>query len=330
MIIVRKPLVTIDTMITLLKSKNIKFNYITENEAKIYLKKNNNYFNITSYKYNFLKHTGINKYIDLDFAYLKDLAIIDFRLRILIFEMIINIEHYLKMSILNDFEELEEDGYKTVNKFLENDYQNDCRVNSNILKKLGKNGMERIITTYTKGKARIQDVPIWEFLEIITFGELVYFYEFYSKYHQINNNLKKVYMLYDIVKLRNAVAHNNCILNDLTKKIGNNIIDYDFSAFLTKCGIGKDTKKNKMSNDRIRQISYTIFLFDDIVTSEGIKEHIYKSVNHLMYDRMLRNSEYYVNNEIIKSVYNFFDKIIINIIPCDYFVRSDIDKEIYV
>ena len=39
------------------------------------------------------------RFLDLDFAYLKDLSIIDYRVRLVLFKMIINIEHYLKMKI---------------------------------------------------------------------------------------------------------------------------------------------------------------------------------------------------------------------------------------
>ena len=63
-------------MIDELKNENIKFNEISEKEALNYLKQNNNYYNICLYKNLFEKYyingKYINKYIDLDFAYLKD------------------------------------------------------------------------------------------------------------------------------------------------------------------------------------------------------------------------------------------------------------------
>ena len=106
-----KPKTTIDEMIKLLESKNIKFKLISKNEAKDYLIKNNNYYNITSYKKNFVKYQmGVNKakYLNLDFAYLKDLGIIDFRLRMILFKMINSIEHYLKLRILKYIELINE------------------------------------------------------------------------------------------------------------------------------------------------------------------------------------------------------------------------------
>ena len=39
-----KPMLFVDEMISYLKNKNIKFNYISENDALKYLKSNNNYY----------------------------------------------------------------------------------------------------------------------------------------------------------------------------------------------------------------------------------------------------------------------------------------------
>ena len=100
-----KPMLKITEMVPYLKNKNIKFELISEQEAEKYLKDNNNYYNLTSYKHNFERYLingeFVDKYVDLDFAYLKDLAIIDHRVRLVLFKMIIDIEHYLKIRILN-------------------------------------------------------------------------------------------------------------------------------------------------------------------------------------------------------------------------------------
>ena len=119
-----RPMMKISEMVPYLKEKNIKFEKISENDAEEYLKNNNNYYNLTSYKNNFLKYPSPageyeGLYQDLDFAYLKDMAIIDHRVRLLFFKIIIDIEHYLKIRILNLIENIEEEnGYKAVNKYL--------------------------------------------------------------------------------------------------------------------------------------------------------------------------------------------------------------------
>ena len=87
-----RSMMKISELVPYLKEKNIKFEICNEYDAEKYLRENNNYYNVTSYKNNFTKYpcgelTG--KYIDLDFAYLKDLSIIDYRTRLVLFKMIL-------------------------------------------------------------------------------------------------------------------------------------------------------------------------------------------------------------------------------------------------
>ena len=50
--------------------------------------------------------------------------------------------------------------------------------------------------------------------------------------------------------------------------------------------------------------------FNKIVTSDGVKYGVTKKINDLFYDRIPRNKEYYKNNELLQSVYYYFDCII--------------------
>lgn len=316
-----KPMLHINEMVDHLKLKNIKFERISEKDAENYLKNNNNYYNITSYKNNFEKYfvngIFIDKYIDLDFSYLKDLSIIDHRLRLILFKMIIDIEHYLKIKILNTIESIdEEDGYRIVNQYLEQDFYNvkfPKKVHNSIFKKVGSEYYQKIFSKYDLDKdKKLENIPIWEFLEIITFGELVNFYDFYTNEYKLKDENKDVYILRDIVKLRNAVAHNNCILSELNMKKNKYPPSYKIIQFLNNCDIGKDTRSKKLSNSRIRQITYTLYMFNEIVTSDGIKNNVKKDINELFFNRIIKHKEYYNNNELLKSIYCYFQKIIEN------------------
>ena len=316
-----KPMLHINEMVDYLKLKNIKFERISEKDAENYLKNNNNYYNLTSYKNNFEKYfvngIFIDKYIDLDFSYLKDLSIIDHRLRLILFKMIIDIEHYLKIKILNTIESIdEEDGYRIVNRYLEQDFYNvkfPKKVHTSIFKKVGSEYYQKIFSKYDLDKdKKLENIPIWEFLEIITFGELVNFYDFYTNEYKLKDENKDVYILRDIVKLRNAVAHNNCILSELNMKKNKFPPSYKIIQFLNNCNIGKDTRSKKLSNSRIRQITYTLYMFNEIVTSDGIKNNVKKDINELFFDRIIKHKEYYNNNELLKSIYCYFKKIIEN------------------
>ena len=318
-----RPMMKISEMVPYLKTKNIKFELFSEEKAEKYLRDNNNYYNITAYKHNFEKYmidgVFVDKYIDLDFAYLKDLAIIDHRVRLLFFKMIIDIEHYLKIRILNLIENIDdEDGYRIVNLYLEKDFNDEKfpkKVHNSIFKKVGSEYYQKIFSKYDIDKdKRLENIPVWEFLEIITFGELVNFYDFFSKEYKLKKEIKNIFILREVVKLRNAVAHNSCVLCDLDKKDNEYGPDFKIIDYLNSCGIGKETRDNKLSNSRIKQITYTLYAFNEIVTSDGVKRNVVEDINKLFYERIILHKEYYNNNELLKSIYAYFDKIIKNII----------------
>jgi len=316
-----RPMMKISELVPHLKEKNIKFEIVKDFEAEKYLRDNNNYYNLTAYKHNFERYfidgKFADKYIDLDFAYLKDMAIIDHRVRLVLFKMIIDIEHYLKIRILNLVENIFiEDGYRVVNLYLEKDFYDEKfprKVHNSIFKKVGSEYYHKIFSKYDIDKdKKLENIPIWEFLEIITFGELVNFYEFFSKEYILKNEIKNVFILRETVKLRNAVAHNSCVLCELDKKDNIYNPDYKIVSYLNNCGIKKETRTNKLSNSRIRQITYTLYMFNEVVTSLGVKKNINDDINNLFYERIILHKEYYNNNELLKSIYDYFDKIIRN------------------
>lgn len=327
-----KPMMRIDELVPYLKSKNIKFEKISEKDAEEYLRNNNNYYNLTSYKNNFLKYPSPageyeGLYQDLDFAYLKDMAIIDYRVRLLFFKIIIDIEHYLKIRILNLIENIEEEnGYKVVNMYLEKDFNNERfpkKVHNSIFKKVGSEYYNKIFSKYDMDKnQQLENIPVWEFLEIITFGELVNFYEFFSKEYNLENELRNIFILREVVKLRNAVAHNSCVLSELDKKDNLHRADTLVINYLRKCEVGKETRNNKLSNSRIRQMTYALYMFNEIVTSTGIKKNVTEDINELFFGRIIYHKEYYNNNGLLKSVYTYFYKII------KKYYSSDIEKKV--
>lgn len=190
----KKPMLSITEQIAHLKSKGIKFEICDEERAIEYLQKNNYYFKLTSYRKNYDKYSdGLNKgkYINLDFEYLIDLSVIDKELRYLLVQLTFDIEHYLKIHIQRLVQENQEDGYKICKDFIE---------------LLGKNNQKGILlneidrnssSIYCGDLVRKygEEMPIWVFLEIISFGQLVSFYDFCSKRYN-NKTMKDMhYML---------------------------------------------------------------------------------------------------------------------------------------
>lgn len=79
---------------------------------------------------------------------------------------------------------------------------------------------------------------------------------------------------------------------------------------MNECGISKENRTNKLKNSRIRQITYTLYMFNIIVTSQGVKDNVKHEVSKLFYGRIILNRKYYNNNGLLKSIYQFFEKII--------------------
>lgn len=261
---------------------------MSEEEAIKYLEQNNNYRNICLYKNLFEKYyidgKYVNKYIDLDFAYLKDLAIIDFELRLLLYDIISDIEHYLKFRIINLITSKDND---VIKKYLNKETKN----------------------KYTKNLNK--NISIEELLDVLPFGKLIEFYEFFIKFAGIKEDKKYISLLKEIVTLRNRVYHNNKILANLNETIDNYVINPDVLDYLRSCKIDKKTYDTKISNSTIRQLTYALYMFNVLVTSEEVKEHINELLYKLFFERIVKNSGFYKKNKLLKSIYKYFKKIII-------------------
>lgn len=157
-----KPILSYEEQIEHFIQKDITFNNISKERALEYLKNNNNFFKLSSYRKNFPKRDGTDKYINLDFSHLADLAVIDTRLRMIIVKMSLNIEHFAKVQLLKKVTECDdEDGYTIVKNYLDS-------LNSNeklhLETEIERNKTSLYVSElYKKYHAKF---PIWAFVEI--------------------------------------------------------------------------------------------------------------------------------------------------------------------
>ena len=296
---------TIDEQIEHMKNKGIMFNIVDEKSAKEFLTYNNYYFKIKSYAKNYEKQLcGKNKgkYINLEFAYLQDLSTIDMYLRKFIIRMSLDIEHYLKVQLLRDFmNNSEENGYNIVNDFLyENEY-----VKDNIIKK-GKNSARTDLVNKYTGK-----FAIWNIVEVLSFGDFIKLYEIY--YNKYPSKYSMANYLWSVKFLRNAAAHNNCLLNSLRKPYNIEFsINKEVNTFVSKIpGIKKTTRVNKLKNPVVHDFVVSLYVLNKIVTSNKIKYHTMKDIKELIDGRFVEHKEYYKCNNCITSYYKFV-KIIVD------------------
>lgn len=320
---ISKPKKTSADLVRMLKDeKGITFNYISEKEAAEYLSDRNNYLRTASYRKNYSKHiSGENegKYINLDFSYLTDLSTIDMHLRYLLLKMCIDLEHSLKVSLISEIEQnSNEDGYTVVDGFL----AQNPNIKFNIEKKSDSIFTGELIAKYfdlctvfdnnnqqseVSTKILNADCPAWVLVEIISFGDLIKFYNYYhSLYPQsytIDNNI-----LNPIRSLRNACAHNNCLLNCLSPQ--GTTPPHKISNYVKGIpDIGNEERKKKLSCRPLFEIVCLLYVYNQIVSVQ-VKRHRLEEFKKLIDERLFRNISYYSSNQTVLTSLNFLRKVV--------------------
>ena len=305
-----KPMLTPQELINHLEEKGVKFKLINKEDAQKYLEENNNYFKLVSYRKNFPKYENgenIGKYIDLDFKMLMDLSIVDMRIRKTMLSIVLDLEHYTKVKLLSKIENTSKDGYTIVEEYMQ-----DLRAKNEydyFEKELNKNKTGTycgdLVTKYDG------EYPIWVFVEIIPFGRLIKFYRFVANKLQDRKMMDESYMLMDVRELRNACAHNNCIINDLKAYTSKYPANYRVRNEVAKIGISKKVRDNKLSNIRMKQLITLLYLNKNIITSEGVLKYQTETLHELK-NRIEHHIDYYNTNELVQTSLKFLNKIIDN------------------
>lgn len=291
-----------------LLSKGVKFERWSEKEAEDYLRENNSYFRLRSYRSNFAKRVGGERdgqYIDLDFAMLVDLSVIDMCLRNELLPLTLDIEHFSKMSLLGSIEAHDEDGYSIVQDFLDSYASQDGfnPVVSEIERGLSSPYMRGLIQNHPDA-----DYPVWEFFEVIPFGRFAHFVRFCGERFDDNALLDKFYLLQSVKGLRNACAHNSCIINDMKAGGATHRARAAVTKGLGEIGVGKDARRTKLSNERFQQIATTLFLHSHIASS-GVVEHRSVRLEELL-ARMAKHSEYYEPGGLVLTGFAFIESMV--------------------
>lgn len=294
-----------------LLSKGVQFDLWAEEDAEEYLRRNNSYFRLRSYRSNFAKRVGGKKdgqYIDLDFAMLVDLSIIDMYLRNELLPLTLDIEHFSKMALLGEIERYGEDGYEIIKDFLASCERSEGNRRWNVALDEISRGK---YSPYTKGLVERHpenDYPVWEFFEVIPFGRFAYFVKFCSRRFEDRNLESLFYLLQSVKGLRNACAHNNCIINDM--KAGDSTHKPRASVLraLGGIGIGKAARQTKMSNERFQQIATTMYLHRHLA-SEGVIEHRAEHLERFV-ERMAKHRDYYAPGSLVSTGFAFIGAMV--------------------
>jgi abortive infection bacteriophage resistance protein len=290
-----KPKFTFSEMTAHAVEKGITFNIISESDTIRYLTNRNYYFKLTSYRSNFKKMDGV--YANLDFSYLVDLANIDATLRRFIISTSLNIEHSLKVLLLSHITaDKNEDGYTIVDDFR----KQRPIVFEQTLKYLSKS---RYSTDMYEKHHR--DPAIWVLLEIMTFGGLTQFVEFYGE-RVPTRKLRSITKIFKFSKnLRNASAHSNPILINLFTR--HEFIRRPTSQMVTfgeKMGIERDYMTDMKVHDLV-----ALFTLAKMLSSPEAIKHTANQARHVL-NRLDKNESYYIDNAPIQQFKSIFSKMV--------------------
>ena len=308
-----KPWLTPAEQVEHLKSKGVRFSLVSETDASEYLSRNNNYFRLRSYRTGFAKvDEGARKgqYANLDFKMLVDLSIIDMLLRYEMLPVTLDIEHFEKIRLLGRIEQAGEDGYSIVADFLASyDRQNAKGEVANAIKDEIRRGESSPYVAGILLRYPTFDFPAWVLLELIAFGSFIYFYKFCAERFDDKAMLDEFYLLQNVKCLRNACAHNNCILNDMSSGKPMFKARHAVSIAVGQIGtIGRGQRKAKLSNDRLQQIATALYLHGRLA-SKGVRESRAKNLQVLV-RRMFKHIDYYKGNYQISSGFGFIASLI--------------------
>ncbi len=288
-----------------MKDKGILFNIVNERDAELYLEHNNYFFKLASYRNNYTKRqrgpqTG--QYENLEFAYLKELAIIDMYLRYLILQMCLDVEHHIKLLLIKDItNNPAEEGYNLVRNF---DAAGDIR--KKLLRLSNSSYDGDLINKYKTSL----DYPIYAFCELISFGDLIKLYSFYTKAYPARSGLPKSNLLYPIRNLRNASAHSNCLIYKLCKSQGTSV--KDISQVVSKIPtISTSARMKYLSIRPIHDFAVLLYWYTTNVKSDGLLRKRKRGLYRLFFGRMRKRREYFLSNPYICNAYLFCAKLVI-------------------
>lgn len=282
---------------------------VSEEEAKEFLSQNNYYMKLASYRTNYEKNKEGKKdgqYQSLDFGYLQELSTDDMHLRYIVLEMCLDIEHAIKVRLIREItNNPQEDGYNIIRKFLAKDD------NLKVLKaiKSHKSGeyCKDLIDKY------YPYFPAWVFVELISFGTLLYLCEFYCEMYGVEI-VNHVFM--NIVRdFRNASAHSNCLINKLREKMDESKQPHnDVVEFVKQMPDISDTSRtNNFKYKFTYNFTALLYIYDTLVQSTA-KQKRYQQLKTLMDKRMVRHKDYFQTNTKIVGVYRFVKKVVDNLI----------------
>lgn len=305
---VMKKLLSNEELILHMKEKGITFKCVSEEAAIDFLSNHNYYLKLASYRFSYPKygngHPRQGEYQNLDFGYLQELSTIDMHLRYTIMEMCLDIEHAIKVQLIDEISKNpEEDGYNIVKLYLKKE-DSKFKIIQNIRSHKSGEYCKDLIAKYDPY------YPIWVLVELISFGDLLHVCNFYDEEYGTQVLLDNKF-INTIRDLRNASAHSNCLMNKMTEEMEcSKQPDSRITSFV---GQFDDISKNRRAKYMKRTFSYNIvtllYVYEHYMP-DNVKKKRYSELSSFMHGRVVRHGEYFKGNGKITGVYDFLRDVV--------------------
>ena len=259
-----KLILTIGQQIEHLKQKGVTFELCSEEEATTYLRDKCNFFKLASYRKLFSKFDGgphNGRYVDLDFGQLRLLASLDQKLRQALLGMTLDIEHFQKVALLREAETRGEDGYAIVADYMPSLSPANREYRLRELKMSGRSPYSSGL--YTKYS---DDMPIWAFFELTSFGTLIDFVHFCARRWSDRCLETAHYDLKRVKSVRNCAAHGSCLINCFAERnTARGSASNGVSQTVAAAGIPKATRRKWMGNTAMQEVATVLIVYANLV-----------------------------------------------------------------
>ena len=274
----------------------ISFELASEEYVRTFLQKNNYFFRLKQYAETWTERTKSGKYIGLDFGHLIELSTIDMFFRKIMFKMTIDLEHFLKVQLVNTCQNNDEDdGYKVVQAFFTD--------NPHIKEYVGKS---KKLTEYSGGDFTkyAENPAVWNIVEILRFTDFTTFYQYYFDYF----NLKCEYtaQFESIRRLRNASAHNVCMLCSFRPVLHFNFdVSIAMDLVSKNLGISQGAVTSCMKVPVLNDFTVMLSLYTRLCSSKKVREKTLEELTNFFDNRVVLHKDYFENCTDIKNAYKF-------------------------
>ena len=122
----------------------------------------------------------------------------------------------------------------------------------------------------------------------------------------------RFYIMIRCKNVRNACAHSDCFINDLHINTAAYPPKYTVNKELSRIrSLSRDSRMNRMGNERIQELIYVLYIHNGIVTSKEVHNKAAQKL-HAFKERMMKHTEYYNSNQLITANFDFLKLVIDN------------------